>query len=101
MKDIFKRKDIIVESIFNMLQQYYFISDKNNIKTLYPRIPDNFMTKNGYEDNITKRVCFSTSIGGCLAALSMNCENKEFYVYQLLVNIKYINLQKNKYPIVK
>ena len=82
MKDIFKRKDIIVESIFNMLQQYYFISDKNNIKTLYPRIPDNFMTKNGYEDNITKRVCFSTSIGGCLAALSMNCENKEFYVYQ-------------------
>ena len=49
---------------------------------LIPRIPDNFLTKNGYEDNKTKRVCFCTNIGKCLTALSMNCTGKEFYVYQ-------------------
>lgn len=59
----------------------YFISENRNLKKLNPRIPSNFLTKNGYEDAKTKRICFSTDIGKCLTALSMNCTGKEYYVY--------------------
>ena len=59
----------------------YFISENRNLKKLNPRIPSNFFTKNGYEDAKTKRICFSTDIGKCLTALSINCTGKEYYVY--------------------
>lgn len=60
----------------------YFLSEVNmDQKTLYPRIPDNFLTRNGYEDNTTPRVCFSTSIGKCLTAMSMKLTDKEFYIH--------------------
>ena len=63
----------------NML---FFLSDRNlNGEVLMPRIPKNFFTENGFEDNITKRVCFASSIDTCLMGLSMNCKNKEFYVH--------------------
>lgn len=63
-------------------QNLYFISEDNmDNKTLYPRIPKNFLTKNGYEDDTTKRICFSTSIDKCLIALSQNLKGKEFYVH--------------------
>lgn len=72
--------DIINES--NSNNNLYFLSDNNmDNKTLSPRIPNNFLTKNGYEDNKVPRVCFSTEIGKCLIALSMNCKGKEFYVH--------------------
>lgn len=92
--NINKRKNKIMNVLIeNLIKQndLFFISEKDNIETLKPRIPDNFMTKNDYEDNKTKRVCFSTSIDGCLIGLSMNCENKIFYVYQPI----------NKYKIYK
>lgn len=47
-----------------------------------PRIPDNFMTKNGYEDSKTPRVCFSTSIDKALRALSQKCTGMVLYVYR-------------------
>ena len=57
----------------------FFLSQTNmDGKTLTPRIPKNFFTENGFEDNKTKRVCFATSIDACLMGLSMNCTNKEF-----------------------
>ena len=60
----------------------FFLSQTNmDGKTLTPRIPKNFFTENGFEDNKTKRVCFATSIDACLMGLSMNCKNKEFYVH--------------------
>ena len=49
-------------------------------KTLHPSIPSNYFTKNGYEDNTTKRVCFAPSINQCLMGLSRNCTGEEFYV---------------------
>lgn len=63
-------------------RNYYFISDKDfdNV-VIKPSIPDNFFTRNGYEDNRTARICFSTSIAKCLTALSMNVKNMEFNVY--------------------
>lgn len=59
----------------------YHISNRQNIKTINPSIPNNFMTKNNYEENKIKRVCFAPSIEQCLMGLSRNCEGEEFYVY--------------------
>lgn len=65
------------------LMNFYFISDKNmDGKILHPRVPINYLTKNNYEDNTTKRVCFSKSIDGCLSAMSSNIDGKEFYVHK-------------------
>lgn len=61
-------------------KKLYFISDKD-IKELIPRVPNNFFTKNGYEDSTTKRICFCTDVGKCLMALSQNVLGKEFNVY--------------------
>ena len=60
----------------------YFLSESNmDGKTLLPRIPSNYMTKNGYEESKTPRVCFSTSIDGSLMGLSQNLKGKELYVH--------------------
>lgn len=59
-----------------------FLSEINmDGETLIPRVPKNFLTENGFEDNKTKRVCFTQSIDACLMGLSMNCKNKVFYVH--------------------
>lgn len=59
----------------------YFVSSESNLKRLKPRVPVNYFTKNGYEDSKTRRVCFSSSMRGCLAALSQNLKGKHFTVY--------------------
>ena len=64
--------------------------------TLEPRIPDNFLVRNGYEDNITERISVCKSIDDCLTAMSRNLKNKDFYVYKL----KNTNIKK-KTPSVK
>ena len=62
----------------------YFISEENIDKnTLFPRIPNNYFTQYGYEDNIHKRVCFCKTIEKCLMALSKNCKNLVFNVYEV------------------
>lgn len=48
--------------------------------TIEPRIPDNYFTKNGYEDGKTKRVCFTPTIGKCLMAMSQKCTDMELFV---------------------
>jgi ribosomal protein S18 acetylase RimI-like enzyme len=66
------------------LKNIYFLSTRSDFdgKTLSPRVPDNYFTKNGYEDNTTKRICFCPTIDQCLTALSKNCTGMEAYVYQ-------------------
>lgn len=60
----------------------YFISQNNmNNSILKPRVPNNYFTQNGYEDNTTDRVCFAPSIDKALMALSQNCNGKEFYIH--------------------
>lgn len=60
----------------------YNLSDQNlDGKYLYPRIPENYFTRKGYEDKTTKRVCFSPSISKCLMAASSHIKGKEFYVH--------------------
>ena len=64
------------------MQHAYFLSEKNmDQKILTPRIPKNYFTENGYEENKTPRVCFSTSISGALMGLSQNLDKKVFYVH--------------------
>lgn len=89
---------VVTESSTNTPQQLYFLSrismDDEIIK---PRIPDNFMTKHGYEDNKTPRVCFAPSIDQCLMALSQKCKGFELYVHVPEdINKKYV-----KYPTKK
>jgi ribosomal protein S18 acetylase RimI-like enzyme len=61
----------------------YCVSQEDlDSKTLTPRVPNNFFTKNGYEDKTTKRVCFAPSIDKCLMGLSQNLKGKEFNVYE-------------------
>ena len=68
----------------------YFVSEKNiKDNILFPRIPDNYLIQNGYEDNIHKRVCFCKTIEKCLMALSKNCKDLVFYVYEVDDTTKY------------
>lgn len=74
---------IINESKKMFNHKLYHLSTKNlDNTTLTPRLPDNFLTKNGYEENTTKRVCFTTSIDKSLMAMSMNLKGVELYVHE-------------------
>lgn len=79
---VINESQIIAEDYFvESSNQLYHISNRKGITNINPSIPNNFMTKNGYEENKTKRVCFAPSVDQCLMALSRNCEGEEFYVY--------------------
>ena len=72
----------IFNEAFGHLTQYYRVAPGNmDGETVHPSIPQNYFTKHGYEDNETPRVCFSTSIGGCLTALSRNLTDEILYVH--------------------
>lgn len=64
------------------IHNMYFLSENNNDgATLSPRIPQNFYTRNGYESQDTPRVCFSTTIDGCLIGIPRDVDGKIFYVH--------------------
>jgi len=69
-----------------------------------PRIPNNWFVTDGFEDGETKRVCFSTSIEGCLSDLQVY-SNEEYYVYYVDTekqeNIKVISPSKTQVPDVE
>ena len=76
-----------------------FLSETNmDGQTLIPRVPKNFFTENGFEDNKTKRVCFAQSIDKCLMGLSMNCKGKEFYVHTPIGSFKTFHPTKAQVP---
>lgn len=71
-----------VYKLHNYKGPLYFISEQDlDEKTLHPRIPQNYLTQNGFEDNTTERVCFSYDPGKCLTAMSSNVSGKTFNVY--------------------
>ena len=72
-----------IEEKTNLInKKIYFLSTINmDDELLQPRIPNNYFTKNGYEDNKTKRICFAPSIDKALMALSQKCNNMELYVH--------------------
>lgn len=81
----------------------FFVSEHGDYDetVVHPKIPDNYMTQNGFEDNTTPRVCFSTSIDGCLIALGQNITNKVFYVYQPVGKHKVVVPTEEQVPSVK
>lgn len=98
MKKIKESTEAIEESIKSKTGLYFLSQNNMDDKTLQPRIPDNFFTKNGYEDKTTKRVCFASSIDKCLMGLSMNCTGKEFYVHVPTGNFDVITPTKKQVP---
>jgi len=76
------RFSVSINESGNTIQHLYFLSKDNmDNKTLYPRIPDNYFTKNDYEDSTTKRVCFAHSINKALMGISMRMKGMELYVH--------------------
>lgn len=76
--------------------QLYHLSESSKPLILEARIPNNFFTKNDFEDNTTKRICFSTSIDGALAALSQNLENKILYIHEPVYSSE-LNIKNNSF----
>lgn len=85
-----------------MTKKLYHISKSNKIKSMSPSIPNNFFTKNGYEENKTKRISFSPSIDGCILGVNVK-EGDEYFVYELLdINNKFLKQpSKKEVPDVK
>ena len=61
---------------------YHVSKQKLDNQVLTPRVPDNFLIKNGYENSTTPRVSFTPDVGSSLMALSQNIKGQRFYVYQ-------------------
>lgn len=61
----------------------YFLSPVNFDKeVLEPRVPSNYFTDEGYEDNTTPRVCFAPTIKQCLLAIATEeAAQYEFYIH--------------------
>lgn len=55
----------------------YHLSKDPNIRIMTPRVP-HFLA-NGLEDETTPRICFSTSINGCLNALEVHLPFNKYY----------------------
>lgn len=69
--------------------ELYHLSKSNlNGKTFTPRIPENYFTKNGFEDHSTPRVSFASSIDGAIMGLSQNCDGLELYVHKPKHDVK-------------
>jgi hypothetical protein len=66
----------------------YFVSPKKDISILYPRIPD---SRELFENDNIKRICFSNNIDKCIIATTQHHLKKKLYIY----NIKYV-LRDNK-----
>lgn len=71
----------IEEQTTSSVKVYHLSQSNLNGKTLSPRVPSNYFTKNGYEDGKTARVCFAKSIDMCLRALSQKCTDMELFVH--------------------
>ena len=88
----------IIEESKIKSKKLYFLSNTNMDQTiLQPRIPNNYLVKNGYEDDKTKRICFAPSIDKCLMGLSRNLKGERLCVH---VAVDYDNLKMKK-PTVK
>lgn len=103
--ELLKMKGSIVKEEVNILNEeskllnYYIVYPSNSDnKKLSPRVPINYLTKNGYEDNKTPRVCASSSIEGCLKALSRNLKDEKLFVHKVISDRTPINPSISQVP---
>lgn len=64
------------------MKMYHLSRNELHNEILKPRVPDNFFTQHGFEENTIKRICFSDSVDRCLMALSQNLKGKVLWVYK-------------------
>lgn len=77
LKDVYQTNEST-----NSGDHLYHLSETNlDGSTMTPKIPTNFLIKNGYEDSTTPRICFAPSIDKALTAMSQNLKGKDFYVH--------------------
>lgn len=88
-----RNKNVVLE-LANDIPIYHLSESNLDGKILKPRIPENFMTRNGYEEGKTPRISFSTSIDGALTGLSANLKDKEFYIHQIDTSYSKPNIRK-------
>ena len=85
----------ILNEVSTSEKRYYRLTFKNmDGETVHPSVPKNYFTKNGYEDGVTKRVCFAPDIGKCLMAMSMKCADMECFV--MIPDGKYVLVMLEK-----
>lgn len=70
----------------NKLVKLYHLSEKEITEKMIPRVP-----KSDYEDQKTPRICFSTSIEGCLIGINENKNiiGKVYHVYSITTSDYY------------
>lgn len=90
-KDIHLKEDMLLNENLNNKNIFHLSYTNLNEKVLTPKIPSNFFTKNGFEENKTPRVCFAKNIDGCLRGFSKNLTDIELFVHVPMsdVNLKY------------
>lgn len=77
---------------------YYISTNKINSCTLLPRIPNNFLTQNGFADRKTARIAFHKTIDGAVMNIDKKEPGKEFFVYIPDIECSYHNPTKNEQP---
>ena len=80
---------------------FHLSPEKLRDKILYPRIPNNYFTKNGYEDSITPRVCLAPSIKNALMALGRKHKDDILHVYIPIKKYKIYHPSLDEVPDVK
>lgn len=84
MYEVFERflETALVNHREDKANLYHLSEDDHPVGTVYsPRVPDNYMTQKGLEDNKTPRVCFSTTILGALKGINGDLTGKKFFIY--------------------
>lgn len=60
----------------------FYISTRNlDNLILKPKIPNNFLTQNKYEDSKTERICFCKTVDGAIMGLSQRLKGTELFVH--------------------
>jgi hypothetical protein len=84
-------EQVIKETAKELGHKIFYLSSKNcDGHMLVPKIPNNYLTQNNFEDSKTRRVCFYTVLMGAVMALPKREKGLELYVHEAFNNsIKY------------
>jgi len=83
MNNYFKSIVYLYESTKTANFPFYHISEKDLTGEIFtPKVPKNYMTEKGYEDDKIKRVSFAETIDGALLGISQDIKGKTFYVHE-------------------
>ena len=75
---------IIKRKLVKKASDLYFVSSLPSLdnEIIHPRIPNNILVNNKFEDWKTPRICLYPSVDKALTALSQELSGKTLYVYQ-------------------